>query len=676
MPIEPSIQITVKGSSEALKTLQGIKREVSSTARDMKKAAQEQEKAQAAATKAAEKAARAQQKDAQQTARVQEKAARDAARAAEKAQRDIERAADREAKRWQDLANKSLAARVRAMNEATKAAEREAAKQVKLAEKTAKAEAKARRDTRNQFMAATTAGVVAGALKAGSTGRAIVGAQDLQSRIHTANNVRERLVRVGTAAGLTPEQVNAAQSRMLATSTKTGVTADQLTSVLEVGQSQFSDVQFFLDNIEEIAKVSQVAGADAGEFAKSLGFIKQAFGLTGKEAVEAAYLMKAAAEKGSIEVKDFATDFAPVAGIFAEKTGVKGMEGVRQFFGVAQAGGTLGAGSAQTATMTERFVALLGDVDKMKELRTKAGIDVRGKTPEQIIDEMASSSKLAKPGMMNDIFGHDILGTNMITALISARRRVQEGKGDVDIGSIARADIAAGRTGVDKGMQAFSKESWFQNQVQIAQEQAKVFDNLDQFNKDALLAAKAANTLEEKLGRLAPWVDTLTNSIAVGAGVNFGATLLKGAAGGGGTAAAEAAGGAGAASLLARAAGGVGSLLAAGGTAVGAASAGVVAGTIGAGLAVGGTLGYGLNKGATLLNDEGKDLSDFMAEYLWDIFQGAEPQTTTERGLGSGGQVTSELVQVMKQNTRVLEAIERKTGAGGPGTGVAAREPS
>jgi hypothetical protein len=660
MPIEAKAQIVIKGGTESLKVLQGVKRATSDVAKEAQKAAKEQERTAKAAVRATEAAARAQQKAARDTAKAQEKGARDAARAAEKSAKDSERAAQREADRWQQLAQKSRDVRIRAHEAATRAAQREAAKQVETAKRTAAAEAQARRDGWRKaggYLTAGTAGLIAGATTASSTARGIAGVKDVRERITSANEFRERLVRTTGEAGMSTAESDVVQKKVVEASTASGKDIGELMSVLETGQAQFNDLKFYAEHLKEIATISKVAGSDAGDFAKSLGFIRQAFGLTGDQAIEAAYLMKAAAAKGSIEVKNFANDFAPVAGVFAQGTGLTGMEGVRQFLGVAQAGGTLGTGSDVTATMTERFIALLGDTDKMKELKSKAGISVKGKTPEQIINEMATSKKFNKPGMMQDIFGSDVLGRKMITALVSARRRVIEGKeGAIDIGSIAGVSAEAGRTSVAAGFKNVEQEGFFRMQQAAARAQADTLANLETYNSDILMVAETSMRLEEAFGRLSLWADAIAAVGIVGGAVSTVGKLAN-AGGGGGALAKALPSVANAGTALAA---GAGTALAAGSTAVGAATAGALAGTVGAGLAIGGVLGTLGNQVTGLVRQDDKTASDLLADALFEAFnkndarfqKGSRIENTNEEG-------TKTLVTIMKENNQKLESIDR-----------------
>lgn len=664
MPIEANAKIVIKGASEALKVLSGIKRSTTEASREAKKAAQEQERAQKAATKAAEAAAKAQQKAARDTARQQQKSATDAsraqqkaveeaARAAKKAHAEIEKAAQREADRWQRLARES-----------SRVAQQEAARRVELAKKTAEAEAKARRDGLRRaggLVGAGTAAVLAGAATAASTARGIAGVKDVRERITSANEFRERLVLTTSQAGMSAQQRETVQGQVLSASTATGKDIGELMGVLETGQAQFNNLQFFADHLKEIATMAKTAGADTGEFATALGFVQQAFGLSGKEAMEAAYLMKASADKGSVELKDFARDFAASAGIFAMNTQQKGIAGVRQFLGTAQGVATGGFGSAESATRLERFITDLNDVDVQKGLRgigIKNVIDKKtGKVDvANLVDQLSTNKRFQKASTRQAIF-KDVRGQQAVEALMAARGRVQAGKtGAVDLASIAAVDAQAGRTAVADTMQSMQGEGFFKMQQEAARMQEDTVRNLESYNSQVLYAAEAADRLESAFGSLALWANAITTAGVVGAGANVLGKVAN-AGGSGGKLAKALPSVAGAGTAIA---GGAGSLLATGATAVGAASAGAIAGAIGIGAAVGGGLGYGANQLTSAVRSDDKTLSYLLADALFEAVNKTDARFkagSTITNMNEDG--TKRLVTIMQENNKKLESIDQ-----------------
>lgn len=667
MPIEAKAQIVIKGGSESLKTLQGVKRGMSEAAREAQKANKAQEAAIKAQTRATEAAARAQQKAARDTAKAHEKSSRDAARAADKAQRDIERAAQKEADRWRELAQKSRDVRIRAMEAATRAAQREAAKQIEIAKKTAAAEAQARKDAWRRaggLLTAGTAGLLAGAATAAGTARGIAGVKDVRERITSANEFRERLVLATGAAGMTAPQREAVQGQVLAASQTTGKDIGELMGVLETGQAQFNNLKFFADNLREIATISKAAGADTGELAKALGYVQKAFGLSGEEAMEAAYLMKASADKGSVELKDFAAHFASAAGIFASNTGQTGMAGVRQFLGASQAVGTGGFDPSESATRMTQAISFLNRVSAQKELKSKAGVDmstVIGKDGKidvgRVLDALAGSKKfMSSAGVRQEIFS-DVQAREGIMAMLTARQHVLEGRtGAIDFNSIAGVNAAEGKGAVAATMKSMEGEGFFKMQQEAARMQADTVANLEKYNADILMVAQTTNRLEEAFGRLSLWANSIAAVGVVGGVVNTIGKLAN--AGGGGGALAKAL--PSVANAGTAVASGAGGLLAAGSTAVGAATAGAIAGTVGAGLAIGGAVGYGINEITSAVRADEKSASDLLADLIFEAVnsndarfkEGSRIENTNEDG-------TKQLVTIMKENNQKLEQINQ-----------------
>lgn len=676
MPVEANAKIVIKGGPESLKVLQGVRRESNAASRELKKAAQDQEKAQRAATRAAEASAKAQQKTARDSSRARQKADADAVRSAQKAQREVERVAQKQADYWQRAAQKSADARIRAEERATVAARREAAKQEAVAKKSAETQAKDRRDTLRRaggLLSAGAAGLLAGAAVAGGTARGIAGVKDVRERIASANEFRERLVLATGSAGMGAQEREAVQGKVLAASTSTGKDIGELMGVLETGQAQFNNLKFFADNLKEIATISKVAGADTGELAKALGFVQQAFGLSGDEAMEAAYLMKASADKGAVELKDFARDFAASAGIFAMNTQQKGLAGVRQFLGASQGVATGGFGSAESATRLERFITDLNDVDVQKGLRGIGIKNVIDKTTGKIdvanvIEQLGTNKKFQKASTRQGIF-KDVRGQQAVESLMAARGRVKAGvAGAVDLETISQVDAAAGRTAVTTGMKSLEGEGFFQMQQEAARMQADTVANLKSYNDQVLLVTKTADRLEKSFGTLSLWANSIATVGIVGAGVNTVGKLAG--AGPNSTVAKALPSVANAGSAVAS---GAGAAIAAGSTAVAAATGAAIAGTVAAGLAIGAGLGYGANELTSAVRDDGKSISELLADALFEAMNKNDARFKPGGDAATSEDGAKRIVAVMQENNRKLESIDQglrtttqKTAPGAP----------
>lgn len=648
------VKIELIGASEVQRTIRGARRETDAAAQAEKKAlaetAKAAQKAERDKIRSAQQAAAALKRAADQTAKARTKAEQDAAKAATRAAEAQKREADKMSLHWARLAQKSADVRMRAEERVTKHAAREADKRLRDEEKSVRTRQDATRRTirgAGGAVGAVVGGVMAGGMAAMGTARGITGTDDVATRVQKANDFRERLIQVSGQAGLDDRQTATVQSQVMSAAMASGKGPDELVGVLESGQAKFNDLKFFANNLEEISKMAKASGSDTAEFATALGYIKQAFGLTGKEAIDAGYKMIQSANKGSIEVKDFARDFASVAGIFQQSTGMQGMAGLNEFLGTSQAAGTLGAGSAETATMVERLVAFMGNPTHIKEIKQRTGIDVRGRSMSNIVSTLADSKKFNKEGVRAEIFGTDIIPNKAIMALISAYRRVQAGKdGAVDISTIAGVEAQGGRDFTTGQMAKFESSGVLDMQRQAIEMQNDTIANLKDYNAQVLALSKASNSLEKSFGTLSLWASAIGVGGAVTGGIGLASKLA-----GGGAAATAAAGAAGAAGTAAAAGGGA------------LATAGLVAGgaaLVGTAGLVGGAVGYGLNEWSA--SQTGRTIS----EHIVDSLLGEEVKRSSKRGLDKmpvDGEIKVDVKVSSDGSATATAAVKKSRGA-------------
>lgn len=696
MTIEAQARIVLRGGSEALKQLQGVTRGTQAASKAQQQAAKSDGAAQKqmvrdhqarmraadAASKTSSRASAQEQRDAQKSAAARAKAAQDAQRAEERAAAVVQKLQEQQAQRWQQMAQKSASVRMKADAQVTAAAQREAAKQEQIAQRTAAAQVDAARKRNRDLgglVGAIGGGLLAGGLSAVSTARGATGARSVTERVQQGNEFRQRLFVATQSAGLSPEDREKVQGQVLSASTKTGSDAGDLLGVVEEGQAKFNSLKFFSDNLEEIATAAKASGADTKDLAVALGYMRQAFGLTDKEALESAYLLKSAADKGSIEVKDFAKDFAAGAGIFATNTGQRGLGGVRQLLGTAQAIGTGGFGSAESATRFERFSADLNDKEVRKGL---AGIGVKGFTDAsgkvnvgKLVQQLSTNRKFQKADVRQGIF-KETRSLQAVEALMSANQRVRSGAaGAIDFNSIANgADAEAGRASVSGAFQGMQDEGWFKAQQENARMQSETTLHLEEFNGQLGFVTKAANELEAAFGSLSIWASSIG---AAGLGA-VGGSLVKGIFGGGAAAAGAGAAGVGAA----------GAAVGAGGKALGVLGrvggvAGKVLGPVGAVLTL---MDLEKRRGEFTKTGGGMDPTDsplkafqaLMPEWLGGTPAQEARASASAGGAGStagGGGSARDLIDATKAQTRVLERIDSGLRANQPTAPSAPREP-
>lgn len=694
MGIEASAKITLVGGPSALKELQGVTRGTKDASKATTAAAKENAKwaqqairlsqqriksslaAHAAEQKAMQRTATTATKEAARAAAAKAKADQDAVRSAQKTAQEIDRIAQKQADYWARLAQKSADVNARAAAKKTADAQREAAKQIKIAERTAAAEVEAARKRNRELgglIGVATAGALAGGLTAVNTARGATGHKSVSDRVQAGNEFRERLVTTASSAGLSTEDTEKAQANILSASVATGTDAGDILGAVEEGQAQFNALPFFADNIKEIATIAKSAGADTKDLAVAMGTMRQAFGLTDKEAIESAYLIKAAADKGSIEAKNFAKDFAAGAGIFATNTKQKGLGGVRQMLGMAQGIGSGLFGSAESATRFERLTADLNDVEVRKGLSSigiKNVADRNGKVDVgNLIRQLSTNRKFQNAGTRQGIF-KETRSLQAVEALMAADSRARSGDPKaVAFSTIAGVDADAGRASVAAGFERKQGEGFFKQQQENAKMQAETTANLEGFNSQLGFVNEAADYLESAFGSLSIWASSIA---AIGI-TGIGGSILKGALGGKDKVSAlEKLGGVAskAGGYASKAAGWVGGL---GATAAGGGVAG--AATMAGGALVAGAAGYavgeGINATTSYFREDKKSASDLLADLIFSAVNGGGAArnriggtSTTTVSDGKGG--TKEIVTVLERIDSGLRASGAKPAPGGP----------
>jgi hypothetical protein len=554
MTIDAKARIQVEGGSEALKEITGVARATRAAGAQSKRTSTEQQRASREAAKAAERQAREATRAAKAAATAEERAVKQKLAAIAKAE------ATRLRKFEQDQ---------RAM---TRAAKKAAAEQQRATEQSAKAQEKAARDSvgrRRRLIGGTATAVAAGGVAAAAFARGVVGQGSVADRIRDANAFKTSLITGAGQAGLTPERRDEIEASLLQTATTSGKTPLEFAAGLETAQGTFNAFELFADKMKEIAPTAKAAGTTIPQMIEAIGFVKQAFGLTGDEMVEAMNLMVAASSKGAINVKDFANAFAPVAGLFASSSNMKGLEGAREFFATAQSIGTLGAGAEISATMMNAFMAAISDVDTRKGLVTAIGL-TETDTPSEIITKMATSAEFAKPEVRQKLFP-ERLSSRAVTAVLNAYADVESGRTDVDARTILGVTAEEGRQKTREITGELERSGVLEAEREAVRAQVEVSKNLADYNAQILMVLKASNDLESAFGSLAVWANVIA---AMGTTAAIGKVLLGGAGGaaaaGATTAAAGAAGATGGAAMFAASAAGTAALWAGAGLAAGA----------------------------------------------------------------------------------------------------------
>lgn len=518
MTIDAKAKVELKGGPEAVKAIQGQLRATREVQREQRRAAAEQRRDAQRTAKEQEKASK-QQVDAQRRASKEvERAAKQQAdaqiREARRADREVERLQSRESDRWRRVAENSRRVREEAEQRTARTRNRYASMALRGGAR---------------FLTAGTAGVLAGGLSAFGTARDVAGQSDIRERIRTGNNFRKMMIITASQAGVSDSTRDRISGNALAASTLTGKDIGEVGGSLELAQKSFNSFELFGSIIKEIAVTAEASGANMENLVQALGFIAQANNLTKpEEMIEALNLMVAAAGKGSVEVDNFARDFAASAGIFATNTGQRGIEGVRQFTATAQGIATGGFGSAESATRLERLAADLQDVKVLNGLRGLGGINsVSKKTLKEsggkidmgaLIAELSQSKKFQKGSVRQGIF-KEVRALQAVEALMAARGRVQGGNADaVDYDTIHAMTGDDGSKLTKDTFMKLESAGALDMQREAARMQADAVENLKAYNEQILAVLRTSNDLELSMGSLSIWAkDIATGGSAAAA---------------------------------------------------------------------------------------------------------------------------------------------------------------
>jgi hypothetical protein len=522
--IEAEARIVLRGGAQARREVQGVSRETRKATDDSKKAAREEIAARKAAAKAAVDA---------EKAKRQAQAATD--RESKRAAREQERLANEQVTYWRRAAQRSADERIRAERNVTRQAAREAARRLATEKQTMEAQLKLNQEHARRgraFLGGVVGGAIGGALGASRTAKNVAGAKDIQERIRSANEFRNNLLTTSSAAGVSKERREQIQGEIMSASNATGVDQGKIMEGLSVAHEDFNAFDVFAGMTKDIAEVARTRDADFGEVVKMLGTFRQQMELKDSELKEALNLLVEGADKGAVNFKGMSKDFAAGVGIFASNTGQKGLEGVRQYSGVAQGVATGNFGSAESATRVERFATDLNDVEVRKKLR---GIGV--KLPKEgevldvgaLIEQLSTNKKFKKASVRQDIF-KEVRALQAVETLVNARNRAASGQeGAVDFKN-THAYTGSGASGKTAEMlDVLKTEGSLSFEQEAAKMQSETIANLSSYNAQILAVLQVSNKLESGFDKLYLWADAI-------AGTGVGAALGGMAAGGGGLA--------------------------------------------------------------------------------------------------------------------------------------------
>lgn len=376
----------------------------------------------------------------------QRQAARGRVSAEQQAAREIARAhAQMERQRVRETERSARAA--------TRAVEREAANQRRAQQRAQQRAAAARARGR----AALPGAVAATALAAGDAiiGRArgyqsSLGIQSRDQLVSSFVDRQERIIRLSAQSGV---GADALQGAVTSASRGALTSQDDILAALETAQGRLvggdTDLQFFIDHAQDLARASRAAGGSTEDWTVAVGQMQRQLGVASGDTEEMIGVMVAAARAGAIEAGDFAEQFSGILSQFRSLRGEQGagIGGAREFGAVAQALGQGGRSPAEVRTLMQNMLAGLTRADTQRNIERRLGdrnVFDRNGTLQiglgDLIQRMAADADFQSATGRQAIFGRDLQVNEAFTTLLNGAR-----DGANPIGELQAVNAAEGQ---------------------------------------------------------------------------------------------------------------------------------------------------------------------------------------------------------------------------------------
>lgn len=318
---------------------------------------------------------------------------------------------------------------------------------------------------------------VGGAVAAGGAARDLfntaegaLGIQDPLELLRTFGDLQRQLIRTGSEAGKSEEQIAGMMRRVLEISRAEQIDPSELVGGLAVAQESFSALDDFLSILPEIARAAEGSGSSVEDLIQTAGALRNIFGLTRDEMRNLFADMYEQGKQGALGMRAQAEALPAFYSAFGARTGRRGRAGALEggaFAQVLARGTGLPAEQAgEVATIGERTIVTLADPRVATRL-ARAGVQIReggrGRRAgrgallnmEQIQANLAARANvLERPGMMERIFGRRVEAHRGIQALITAHRA-----DPTLMAQLQRPDTAAGRRGLDVAAQRIQQSA-------------------------------------------------------------------------------------------------------------------------------------------------------------------------------------------------------------------------
>lgn len=358
---------------------------------------------------------------------------------------------------------------------------------------------------------------------------------------------QQNLIRLAGNAGADPA---ALIERVSSVSRSTSTSSSDLIAGLSMAHNRFTDLDFFVENLEDIANAARAAGAPVEDFVGAIGEFRRQMGVSAEDTNELIGAMFSAAQAGSIESGNIASDFSSLIGAFSrarygrEGEGTGGMGGAREALAVFEALGASGERSAPVATLASNLLSSLNNSAVRRRFRSH-GVNIADSSGHlnpmaDILDAVHSSEYLRNPEhlatIMPDRQARDAMGALLTSYDNTGSNPIRD--------LMAATDAGAGNLAISNINEALSGSSSGEALALAVNQEAGMLEN-----GDALVQAMTSlvGPMAELSGRfpaLTVAVESLASSMGVVASVLGGRAIMTAAMGGGG--AAVAGGGAGA----------------------------------------------------------------------------------------------------------------------------------
>lgn len=491
-----------------------------------------------------------------------------------------------------------------------------------------------------------------------------LGIQSTEQVYASIQDARLGFLRQSVQAGQSREQRTASEAELRNIARATDVPLADLYGAAAASQGRFSNLDDFLAQLGELARISQAYGSSLVDLQGVTGELNRQFGLSGEASVEATYAIMNAAQAGSMEASDFSQNFAQAMGQYSMSRGGRGrgQAAVMDFAAAAQVIASGGVGGEQARTQMQNLMNQLSDRKVQRRLR-RAGVEVLDENGmmrsfSDIARQGAASADLRDPTKLRTILP-EAWAARALTTLIS-----REGT-DKSVSAIARSTAAGGRANVDRFFTEFRADPLAADAAARTGREVGIAEQIPELSASFHTMADGATQLGTKFPILAGMTSDLAGAMqsAATTALGFGATQ--------GTLASVGISGAAAVAALGR----FGPAVAAAGTALR---------WLG-GIGVAAAAGWGVGRLIANATDSDEKLGDaawYMfgrsrrAENFHDtIRDGWRSLTGTERGGAPGTQRVAGTVELGPSSLAVIRSGAPEPGEGRRQPGGAERRP-